>query len=81
MGIKIVVVFGVEVIVIFCMNVKEVKVKVVGVKYFIASSDVEAMKNVAGSFDLIFDIVFVSYDSELYVVMFDKKGILCLFGL
>ena len=81
MGIKIAAALGAEVTAISRTNAKEAKAKAAGAKHFIASSDAEAMKNAAGSLDLILDTVSACHDSEPYAAMLDKKGTLCLLGL
>jgi uncharacterized zinc-type alcohol dehydrogenase-like protein len=81
MGIKIAAALGAEVTAISRTNGKEAKAKAAGAKHFVASSDAEAMKNAAGSLDLILDTISACHDSEPYAAMLDKKGTLCMIGL
>ncbi len=74
MGVKLAVAMGAEVTVISRSNDKEKEAKAMGAKGILSSSDPEAMKKAANSFDFILDTIPVKHDFNLYTPLLDIDG-------
>ena len=80
MGVKLAVAMGAEVTVISRSKDKEEEAKSIGAKGILASTDEEAMKAAANSFDFILDTVPVKHDFNLYTPLLDIDGSLVIVG-
>lgn len=80
MAVKLAVAMGAEVTVISRTTSKEADAKAIGAKGILASTDAEAMKKAASSFDLILDTIPVKHDFNTYTPLLDIDGSLVLVG-
>ena len=80
MGVKFAVSFGAEVTVFSTSPSKEQDAKKLGAHHFVISKDAEAMKNVAGTFDLILDTVSADHPIEPLLFSLKAHGVLVLVG-
>jgi uncharacterized zinc-type alcohol dehydrogenase-like protein len=55
--------------------------KKLGADHVLVSTDKAAMKAAARSFDFLLDTVPVQHDVTPYLVLLDRKGVLCLVGM
>ena len=80
MGVKLAVAMGAEVTVLSRSTKKEADAKALGAKGILASTDKDAMKKAAGSFDFILDTVPVKHDVNVYMPLLDIDGSLVIVG-
>lgn len=80
MAVKLAVALGAEVTVLSRSKKKEDEAKALGAKGILASSDEEAMKAAANSFDLIIDTVPAKHDVNVYTPTLDVDGTLVIVG-
>ena len=80
MGVKLAAAMGAEVTVISRSNSKEDAAKESGAQGVLVSTDKEAMKNAASSFDLILDTVPVKHNFDTYTPLLDVDGTLVMVG-
>lgn len=80
MGVKFAVSMGAEVTVFSTSPNKEGDAKKLGAKHFIVSKDEKAMKEVAGTFDLILDTVSAKHDLVPYIQALTVHGVLAIVG-
>jgi len=80
MGVKIAAAMGAEVTVISRSNAKEKEAKSSGATSLLVSTDKEAMKKAASSFDLILDTVPVKHNVDAYTRLLDVDGTLVIVG-
>jgi uncharacterized zinc-type alcohol dehydrogenase-like protein len=81
MGIKIAHAMGATVVAISRSAAKEAEAKSIGADEFLVSTDANAMKNAAGSLDLILDTISACHDSNLYSELLTTKGTMVMIGL
>lgn len=80
MAVKLAVAMGADVRVISRTSDKEESAKAIGAKGIVASTNQEAMKAAASSFDLIIDTVPVKHDLNVYTPLLDVDGSLVIVG-
>lgn len=80
MAVKLAVAMGAEVTVISRSKNKENEAKSLGAKGILASSDENALKEAASSFDVIIDTVPVKHDLNIYTPLLDIDGSLVIVG-
>ena len=80
MAVKLAVALGAEVTVLSRSKKKEEEAKALGAKGILASSDEEAMKAAANSFDLIIDTVPAKHDVNVYTPTLDVDGTIVIVG-
>lgn len=80
MAVKIAAAMGAEVTVISRSNAKENEAKHSGASSLLVSSDKEAMKKAASSFDLILDTVPVKHNLDVYTPLLAVDGTLVIVG-
>lgn len=80
MGVKLAVAMGAEVTVLSRSDKKSQEAKNLGAKGVLVSTDEEAMKEAAGSFDVILDTVPVKHDINIYTPLLDVNGSLVIVG-
>lgn len=80
MAVKLAVAMGAEVTVISRSQAKEEGAKALGAKGILSSSDGEAMKAAANSFDFILDTVPVKHSFNPYLPLLDLEGTLVVVG-
>lgn len=71
---------GAEVTAITRSNDKAEEIDELGAKHSLLSTDKKAMKEAAGSFDLIIDTVPVKHDLDPYISLLDVRGVICIVG-
>lgn len=80
MGVKLAVAMGAEVTVLSRSDKKSQEAKNLGAKGILVSTDEDAMKKAAGSFDVILDTVPVKHDINIYTPLLDVNGSLIIVG-
>ena len=80
MGVKLAVAMGAEVTVLSRSDKKSQEAENLGAKGVLVSTDEEAMKEAAGSFDVILDTVPVKHDINIYTPLLDVNGSLVIVG-
>lgn len=80
MAVKLAVAMGAEVTVLSRSTKKEDDAKALGATGILASTDEDAMKKAAGSFDFILDTVPVKHDVNVYMPLLDIDGSLVIVG-
>ena len=80
MAVKLATAMGADVTVLSRTRAKEANALALGADRLLVSSDAEAMKTAASSFDLIIDTVPVKHDINPYVPLLDVDGTLVLVG-
>jgi uncharacterized zinc-type alcohol dehydrogenase-like protein len=80
MAVKLAVAMGATVTVISRSKNKETDAKAIGAKGILSSSDAQAMKAAASSFDLIIDTVPVKHNVNVYTPLLDIDGTLVVVG-
>eukprot|EP00934_Nitzschia_sp_Nitz4_P009354 Nitzschia sp. Nitz4//scaffold258_size27474//11775//14618//NITZ4_008185-RA/size27474-augustus-gene-0.32-mRNA-1//1//CDS//3329544485//9344//frame0 len=80
MAVKLAVAMGAEVTVISRSTSKEAAAKAIGAKALLSSSDAEAMKAAAYSFDLIIDTIPFCHGIDAYTPLLDIDGSLVIVG-
>ena len=80
MGVKFAVSMGAEVTVFSTSPSKEADAKKLGAKHFVISKDEKAMKELAGTFDLILDTVSAKHDAVPYITALGAHGVLSVVG-
>ena len=81
MGVKFAHALGAEVTVISHSPSKEADARQLGADHFVLSSDVEEMKRIKKSFDLILDTVSAEHDINNYLALLATNGTLVVIGL
>lgn len=80
MGVKFAVAMGADVTVLSTSPSKEGDAKKLGAHHFVISKDADAMKAVAGSFDLILDTVSAEHDIAPLIASLKTHGVLSVVG-
>ncbi len=80
MAVKLAVAMGAEVTVLSRSTKKEADAQALGAKGILASTDKDAMKKAAASFDFILDTVPVKHDVNVYMPLLDVDGSLVIVG-
>jgi alcohol dehydrogenase (NADP+) len=81
MGVKFAKALGAEVTMITTSPAKGDDAKKLGADHVLVSTDPEAMKAAARSFDFLLDTVPVKHDITPYLILLDKQGTLCIVGM
>jgi uncharacterized zinc-type alcohol dehydrogenase-like protein len=81
MGIQFANAFGAEVTAFSTSKDKAEEAKTLGAHHFVNTRDTEALKKVAGSFDLLLSTVSADQDWQGYVNALRPKGTLCIVGI
>ncbi|MEO6802199.1 MAG: NAD(P)-dependent alcohol dehydrogenase [Granulicella sp.] len=81
MGIQFARAFGAEVTAFSTSKDKAEEAKTLGAHHFVNTRDTEALKKVAGSFDLLLSTVSADQDWQGYVNALRPKGTLCIVGI
>lgn len=80
MGVKLAKGLGAEVTMITTSPAKGADAKALGADHVLISSDRDAMKAAARSFDFLLDTIPVAHDLPPYLALLDRQGTLCLVG-
>lgn len=81
MGLKFAVAMGAEVTVLSHSPSKKDDALAMGAHHFVATSDVDNLKNISKSFDLILNTVSAEIDINLYIELLNLDGTLVVIGL
>jgi len=80
MGVKFGRAFGAHVTMISTSLAKKADATKLGAHAFIASTDADAMKAAADSFDFILNTISAKYDQSAYLNLLDVGGVMCIVG-
>ena len=81
MGVKFAKALGAEVTMITTSPAKGEDAKKLGADHVLVSTDKAAMKAAGRSFDFLLDTIPVQHDVTPYLLLLDRKGVLCLVGM
>jgi len=81
MGVKLAAAMGAEVTMITTSPAKGEDAKKLGADHVLVSTDKAAMKAATRSFDFLLDTIPVKHDVTPYLLLLDRKGVLCLVGM
>lgn len=81
MGVKFAKALGAEVTMITTSPAKGEDARKLGADHVLVSTDKEAMRAAARSFDFLLDTIPVKHDLTRYLFLLDRKGTLCIVGM